>query len=104
MAASDHAWPEPRPLYYRRCLALVMQATAHLREHPAVGMVEVMPSTLGEGITCRIWLKGRGSSRPLPGGLGLDALRLRIESQAGCRGSVLATSPDAPRATLVWLF
>jgi hypothetical protein len=82
----------------------VLQASAHLREHPAVGAIEVMPSTLGDGISCRIWLKGRRSSRPLPDGLGLDALRLRIEHQAGCRGSVLATSPDAPRATLVWLF
>ena len=41
---------------------------------------------------------------PLPEGLDLDALRLRIEQLAACRGSVLATSPDTPRASLVWLF
>jgi hypothetical protein len=101
--ADDHLL-DSRPLYYRRCLRMVQQASAHLREHPAVAMVEVMPSTLGEGISCRIWLKNQRSSRPLPRGLHLDSLRLRIEDLADCRGSVLATSADAPRVTLVWLF
>jgi hypothetical protein len=96
--------PGSRPAYYQRCLDLVHQASAHLREHPSVRDVEIMPSTLGEGISCRIWLKDRPSSRPLPDGLDLDALRLRIECLAACRGSVLATSPDTPRASLVWLF
>jgi hypothetical protein len=95
---------ETQPEHLRRCRELVLAAGAHLREHPSVRDVEVMPSTLGEGISCRIWLKDRPSSRPLPQGLHLDALRLQIEAQAGCRGSVLATSADTPRATLVWLF
>jgi hypothetical protein len=95
---------ESRPLYYRRCLQMVRQASAHLREHPAVARVDVVPSTLGEGISCRIWLRNLRSSRPLPRGLHLEALRLRIEDEAACRGSVLATSADAPRVTLVWLF
>lgn len=101
---AGEGWSGGRPSYYQRCLDLVRQASAHLREHPCVGEIEVMPSTLGEGISCRIWLKDRQSSRPLPEGLDLDALRLRIERLAACRGSVLATSPDTPRASLVWLF
>jgi hypothetical protein len=101
--AGDHSLGI-HPEYYQRCLDLVHQASAHLREHRSVRDVEIMPSTLGEGISCRIWFKDRKSARPLPDGLDLDALRRRIERQAGCRGSVLATSPDTPRASLVWLF
>ena len=81
------AWepaPEPRTVLYR----MAQETLVNVRKHAHARYVEVFLETEGDGVRVRISDDGRGfdvidKGRPVPGHLGLAAMRERVELVGG---------------------